>query len=124
MSKRNLCLPIMALFFISFGGLLLHVRIHPPSADAENWIPAVFGVVTTFVLPLMFYCRKTAGWAYLITWLAVVVGTLTMAWHSIEHPQHTHLYHAGRHNDSLRQDPAGTHDFEMVEDTPQGGAGG
>ena len=85
MSKRNLCLPITALFFISLGGLLLHLKIHPPLQEAEYWTPAVFGIVTTFVLPFMFYYRKSAMWAYLVTWLAVVVGTVAMIAFSAEH---------------------------------------
>ncbi|MHC4714505.1 MAG: hypothetical protein ACYTAN_14755 [Planctomycetota bacterium] len=87
MSKGKLCRPILALFLISLGGLLLHLRIHPVGSEASHWIPALSGIVTTFVLPFMFYTRGGAKWAYLITWLAVIIGTATMAWHSIEHWQ-------------------------------------
>ena len=88
MGKKELCKPILALFFISLGGLLLHLRFHKvvgEGAEAEYWIPTIFGLVTTFVLPFMFYSRGGAKAAYLITWLAVVIGTITMAAYSIEH---------------------------------------
>lgn len=77
--------PILALFFISLGGLLLHMRIHPPGKEAFYVIPAVSGVVTTFVLPFMFNHARTVAWAYVITLAAVLIGTLTMAYHSVAH---------------------------------------
>ena len=87
MFAKAIRLPLLALFFISLGGLLLHLRIHPPSAAAENWIPVLCGLVTTFVLPFMFNNAKTATWAYLLNWAAVIVGTITMAHYSVEHWQ-------------------------------------
>ena len=53
MFKREIRAPICALFFISLGGLLLHLRIHPPAKSAYNLVPAVCGGITTFVLPLL-----------------------------------------------------------------------
>jgi len=95
MFKREVRGAIWALFFISLGGLLLHLRIHPfwpvqTPEGARGWefvylIPAIFGVVTTLILPFMFNSRKTVAWAYLINWLAVIIGTITMAYFALEH---------------------------------------
>ena len=87
MFKKEIRGPILALFFISLGGLLLHLRIHSPRKEAFYLIPAVFGLATTFALPFMFNSKKTVAWAYLINVLAVVVGTITMAYYSVNHWQ-------------------------------------
>ncbi len=79
MFKKEIRAPILSLFFISLGGLLLHIRIHPPMEDAFHWVPVLFGVATAFVLPFLFNNAKTVTWAYLITMAAVGVGTVAMA---------------------------------------------
>jgi hypothetical protein len=74
---------IWAFFLLSLGGLLLHLRIHPPGKSLFNLIPAVFGAVNAFLLPFLFNNRTTAPWAYLITWATVGIGTVGMAYYSI-----------------------------------------
>ena len=85
MIKREIRAPILVLFFLSLGGLLLHIRIHPPDHSVFNWTPVVFGVLGTAVLPWLFNYRRTMPWAYLLNLAAVVVGTVTMAWHTATH---------------------------------------
>lgn len=82
--KKEMGAPILALFFVSLGGLLLHIRIHPPSQEAFHWVPVIFGVISTFVLPFLFSNARTVAWAYLINIAAVAVGTISMAAVSIE----------------------------------------
>ena len=85
---------ILAIFFISFGGLLLHLEIHPPFPlpgvegphsmfNLYAFIPALFN---TLVIPFLFNSRKTVRWAYLFNWLTVIVGTVTMTYFSIINP--------------------------------------
>lgn len=69
------------------GGLLLHVRIHPPTEDAFDWLPVAFGVLGAFVVPVLFDYRPTAVWAFLLTFAGVVIGTITMAYYSVTHWQ-------------------------------------
>ncbi len=85
MFRKDIRMPILAIVFISLGGLLLHLRIHPPSHEASDWIPAVSGVLSVIALPLLFSSRRTVAFAYILNATAVVVGTVTMAWYSIEH---------------------------------------
>lgn len=87
MFEKQIRAPILALFLISLGGLLLHLRIHWPPKEISLWLPAIFGVVTTFVLPFMFNNAKTIAWAYLINLAAVIVGTIAMANFSLENWQ-------------------------------------
>jgi len=87
MFEKQIRAPILALFLISLGGLLLHLRIHWPPKEVSVWLPAIFGVVTTFVLPFMFNSAKTIAWAYLINLAAVIVGTIAMAIFSLENWQ-------------------------------------
>jgi hypothetical protein len=74
---------IWAFFLISLGGLLLHLRIHPPAQSLFNWIPCAFGLVGTFALPVLFNRRETVAYAYLLTWAAVCAGTVGMSYFSI-----------------------------------------
>lgn len=124
MFKKEIRGAIIALVLISVGGLLLHLRIHPPykapkqdeqvrhaveviipiNTDAATaaealpsekkpeaqgkWdlfdlIPAVFCVLGIIILPILFNSARTVAWAYMLNVLAVVVGTVTMAWVSL-----------------------------------------
>jgi len=76
---------ILSLFLISLGGLLLHVRIHSPGAEAGNFVPLVSGLLSVFVVPLLFNHPKTVVAAYVLTLASVAVGTIGMAYHSAEH---------------------------------------
>jgi hypothetical protein len=87
MARRNVLMPILGLIFISLGGLLLHLRIHPTSAEASNWIPVIFGVLSIVVLPVMFCSRRTVALAYLINAVTIIVGVVAMTMHSVEHWQ-------------------------------------
>ncbi len=82
--KKEIRLPILALSLISLGGLLLHIRIHPPTGP-WNAVPFVCGLVTAFVLPFLFNQRKTVALAYAINLAAVVIGTVMMAYFSLTH---------------------------------------
>ena len=72
-----------AWFWISLGGLLLHLRIHPVQDSLYNWIPAVIGSFNAFILPFLFLRRDLAPYAVLAAWFTVVIGTVAMAWHSL-----------------------------------------
>ena len=87
MFRKGVCVPILGLFLISLGGLLLHLRIHPPTNEASNWIPVVFGVLSVIVSPFLFNWSRTVAAAYLLNAVSVVVGIVAMALYSIEHWQ-------------------------------------
>jgi hypothetical protein len=77
---------IMAIFFLAFGGWLLHLRIHPIAKDAENYIPAVAGFIGVIVTPILFIFRSTIPFAYLLNGMTVIIGTIAMAHFSINNP--------------------------------------
>jgi hypothetical protein len=87
MFEKQIRAPILALFLISLGGLLLHLKLHwllwPPK-EVSVWLQVIFGGLTTFVLPFMFNNAKTIAWAYLINLAAIIVGTVAMAYFSFE----------------------------------------
>ena len=78
---------IAGLVFLAFGGWCLHLRIHPPSKDADNLIPFFGGILSVFCLPLLFWYRRTLAWAYVLNGFSVILGTVTMAHFSIVHFQ-------------------------------------
>jgi hypothetical protein len=84
MVNRKICLPVTSFFLIALGGLLLHLRIHPPGKDPANAVPIVFGIVSTFVLPFLFNRADAVLWAYGFNVVAVIAGTLGMIHYSVE----------------------------------------
>jgi hypothetical protein len=89
MLKKQIHLPILAFALLSLGGLILHLRIHPPVLEGKLrvlfLIPAVFTAAATFILPFMFSSKRLCAYAYLINLAAVITGTITMAYFSFTH---------------------------------------
>jgi len=81
--QRNVRGLIWVYSFISLGGLLLHLRIHPVTDSMFNWVAAGFAAGNAFLLPFLFNSPATVAWAYLFAWATVVTGTVAMAYHSI-----------------------------------------
>ena len=77
---------VIALFLVSFGGWLLHVRIHPPSKLDVHYIPFFAGLLGTSAVPTMFLFKRTAAYAYVLNGILVIIGTITMTHFSLAHP--------------------------------------
>jgi hypothetical protein len=81
--------PLLSLWFISFGGWLLHLKIHAPSFIADEpqnptfLIPFILGLLNIIFVPIAFVYKKSSILAYLVNGFSVVVGALTMAHFSI-----------------------------------------
>jgi len=76
---------ITGLVFLAVGGWLLHIRTHPPLMDEDNLVPFISGMVSIFILPLLFWFRSTISYAYVINGFLVILGTITMSHFSIVH---------------------------------------
>lgn len=74
---------IASLVLLSLGGWLLHIRTHPPLADADNLIPYISGIISIIIIPLLFCYKPTVAYAYVINGMLVILGTITMAHFSI-----------------------------------------
>lgn len=91
MIRKGLCCSITAFALISLGGFLMHLRIHPPfSFDPfeivlKEMLPFLLGLVSVFVLPFMFNCKRTVLWAVMLNLLIVSAGTVSMIYHSATH---------------------------------------
>ena len=72
---------ILAYFWISLGGLLLHIRLHPPLENIYNWAPTAVAALNAFVLPFLFARPSTVAWAWLAAVATVIFGSVGMAWH-------------------------------------------
>jgi hypothetical protein len=87
LQKQKLRLLLVAgLFFVSLGGWMLHVRIHPPLKLAANYVPFIAGLMSITAVPAMFLFRKTLAYAYVINGMLVIIGAITMAHFSLAHP--------------------------------------
>ena len=76
---------LVGLVSLSIGGILLHTRIHPVSANNSNLVPVVSCVLSILIVPLLFCFRKTIAYGYVLNGFLVIVGTITMAHFSIAH---------------------------------------
>jgi hypothetical protein len=91
MIRKGLCCSIAAYFLISLGGFLIHLRIHPPfnfnpfEIAPDKILPFLLGLVSVFVLPFMFNCKRTVLWAVMLNLLIVSAGTVSMIYHSATH---------------------------------------
>ena len=105
MGKKGVCRLVLSLFLVSLGGLLIHLRIHPLSAGkAANWTAFVFGLTSTLAVPVMFYYRGTAKWAWILNLAAVAVGTLGMGHEGLERLREAGFSLSGLIFDSLLAD--------------------
>lgn len=83
---------IIALFLLSAGGLLLHLRIHPLPGGPDNpqnpanIIPFVFCLLGVFAVPLLLCSVRTFVIGYLVNGMGVVIGTIIMGHMSISSP--------------------------------------
>lgn len=85
---------VIALFFMSLGGWLLHVRTHPlpvwqngatiPGVSA-NWIPFLAGLLSILVIPVLLSFAKTVIIGYLANGMFVILGTILMTTYSLYH---------------------------------------
>jgi len=83
MKKKIKFLLVFALFFASLGGGLLHYKVHPFVKVGYGWVPFIVGLITIFIVPVLFYFKKTLNLAYLLNGFAVIIGTITMAHFSL-----------------------------------------
>ena len=77
---------ILAIFFMALGGWLLHLRIHELGKDSSHYIPAIAGLISVFIVPVLFIFRLTIPFAYLINGITVIIGTITMVHFSLLNP--------------------------------------
>jgi len=84
MFKKEIRMQILALFLISIGGLMLHMRVH--SATLIYIPPVVVGLMSALLLPFLFNNAKTVALAFLLNTAAVVIGTITMGAFSFLNP--------------------------------------
>ena len=76
---------VAGLFFLALGGWLLHIRIHPITKTIDNIIPVISGIISVFVLPILFWFGPTVSLAYIINGFLVKLGAIIMAHFSITH---------------------------------------
>ena len=76
---------IFSLVVLALGGLILHTRIHPLEKDAGNIIPAVAGILSVIIIPVLFYFRQTVAYGYVLNGMTVILGTVAMAHYSLKH---------------------------------------
>ena len=86
MPQKSLHLLIVFHMLLSFGGLFLHVGIHPPTQSLYFWWAAPISGISIVVLPPLFFRASTVGIAVLMNAFSVVTGVVGMAYFSLLNP--------------------------------------
>lgn len=76
---------LIGLVVLSAGGILLHSRIHPVTANNSNFVPLISCILSILVVPTLFCFRKTISYGYVLNGFLVITGTITMSHYSIAH---------------------------------------
>lgn len=74
---------LTALVAVSLGGLLLHLRIHPPFKNTTHLIPMISGILSIVLVPVLFCFKKTLGYGYVLNGFLAMIGVVLMAHLSI-----------------------------------------
>jgi hypothetical protein len=78
---------ILLFILITFCGLILHLRFHPPiiqnAFELTHTIPIIFGLISMVFIPLLFLSKETSDIAYLLAGLTVILGIIMMTHLSI-----------------------------------------
>ena len=80
---RSVKLLIIAHICISLGGLLIHLKLHPPGQSLYFWWAAPVAAFSVIVLPFLFAKRSTVGWGYLLNAGALLIGLVGMTYFSV-----------------------------------------
>jgi len=74
---------VFGLFLLSAGGAVIHYLVHPVSKGPYGYVPMLVGILGLFVIPWLFYFKKTLHLAYILNGFSVIVGTVTMAHYAL-----------------------------------------
>jgi hypothetical protein len=89
---RETRLLVLTLMFMSLGGWLLHLRIHPPPLDPDGahnpafWFPFIFGLMNVLVSPVLLSFARTVIIGYLMNGISVVIGIIMMTTLTLSSP--------------------------------------
>ncbi len=84
--KKNLRnLLIIGLVLCSLGGLTIHFIVNDSGRLQFFYVPLISGLISIFIIPLLFMTRKTVHYGYVINGMTVIIGTVTMIHSSIAH---------------------------------------
>jgi len=76
---------LCALVALAFGGLVLHLRIHPVSKIPSIIVALVAGILSVVVVPFLFSRKSLVEYGYVLNGMLVIVGTITMGHFSLAH---------------------------------------
>ena len=91
MIRKELRCAVVSFFLISLGGFFLQLRFLPPmnlvpfEIEISDLLPAAGGIISVFVLPFMFNCKKTFLLAVMLNLLIVSLSTVSMVYYSATH---------------------------------------
>ncbi len=74
------------LFIVSLRGLLIHLKIHPPTGPSWHYLPYTAGVISVLVVTVLFFFRRGYQFAYIINGMLVIIGTIAMTHFSLAFP--------------------------------------
>lgn len=79
---KSIRLHMAAYMLISMGGLLIHIRIHPPGQGFYFWLAAPVAAFSLAVIPILLSRNSTVAWGCLLNAATVLTGVIAMGYYS------------------------------------------
>jgi len=83
MRFRPVTLLVAIHILLTFGGLMLHLRIHPPTKSLYFWWAAPTGAFSLLLIPFLYLRPSTVAWGVLLNFFAVAIGVIGMGYFSV-----------------------------------------
>lgn len=82
---------LLGLFTVCLSGLFFHLRFHSVADNPSNFVPAIAGILSLLVVPILFYMKRTLSYGYVLNGMLAIIGAITMVHFSISHlsPEYT-----------------------------------
>lgn len=83
MVSRSVRILILIHIGITLGGILMHLKFHPPNKSLYFWWASPVNAVSLLIIPVLYSRPSTAGWGFMLNAFAVLIGTIGMSYYSL-----------------------------------------
>lgn len=82
-SRRIVPILIALHMLISLTGVLIHIKLHPPSESIYYWWASLPSIFSLLVVPVLYSRPLTVPWGFMLTAGTVIFGTIGMFYFSL-----------------------------------------
>jgi len=83
MTARIVKIMILMHVVISLGGMLVHIKLHPPGSSLYFWWASPVSAFSLLVIPFLYFRASTAAWGFMFNAGTIMIGTVGMFYYSV-----------------------------------------